>query len=115
MKIGLSRGSAQHLLYPGRESAEGRPDVKDNQLVFPPPPTIDDWWTDLAAAKADVKDDMGRKADFHVGTRKTLCIRMHRSSVPWPRQCAHLYVLIVGNVYHGQRVSVTHPKRRIRR
>lgn len=57
-------------------------DAKDSDLVFPDPPTMIDWKADLAAAKINYKDAMDRRADFHAGTRKTLCSRMQRAGVP---------------------------------
>jgi hypothetical protein len=45
------------------------------------PPTIFDWKADLDAAGITYTDEMGRAADFHAGTRKTLCSRMHREGV----------------------------------
>jgi len=58
------------------------PDAKDSDRVFPAVPPIEDWKADLAAAGIPYMDDMGRQADFHGGTRKTLCTRMHRAGVP---------------------------------
>jgi integrase len=62
--------------------AERPADAKDTALVFPTPPNIDDWKADLTAAGIKYKDDMGNRADFHAGTRKTMCSRMHRQNVP---------------------------------
>ena len=57
--------------------------AKDNDRVFPDGALrIEDWKADLAAAEIPYKDEMGRHADFHGGTRKTLCNRMHRANVP---------------------------------
>jgi integrase len=56
--------------------------AKDNGKVFGGVPDIDTWREDLAAAGIPWKDDMGRQADFHGGTRKTMCSRMHRAGVP---------------------------------
>ncbi|HEY7087448.1 MAG TPA: tyrosine-type recombinase/integrase [Tepidisphaeraceae bacterium] len=56
-------------------------DAKDSAHVFPMPPTIFDWKADLDAAGITYTDEMGRAADFHAGTRKTLCSRMHREGV----------------------------------
>lgn len=54
--------------------------AKDSAPVFPDGvPAIDQWRDDLAAAGIPYKDEMGRQADFHAGTRKTLCTRLHRS------------------------------------
>jgi integrase len=58
-------------------------DVKDSARVFPEGvPSIGQWRADLAAAKIPYKDEMKRQADFHGGTRKTLCNRLHRAGVP---------------------------------
>ena len=55
-------------------------DAKDGARVFPDGvPSIDQWRADLAAAGIPYKDDQGRQVDFHAGTRKTLCTRMHRA------------------------------------
>lgn len=54
----------------------------DGTSVFAWVPSIDEWRDDLAAAGIQYRDDMGRQADFHGGTRKTLCTRMHRANVP---------------------------------
>jgi integrase len=79
-------GRADRLDIPATlvdELRKQRPtDAKDGQRVFSEPPTIDEWKKDLAAAKVPYIDDMGRQADFHAGTRKTLCSRMHRQGVP---------------------------------
>jgi integrase len=56
--------------------------AKDSELVFADVPDIDTWREDLAAAGIPYKDDTGRQADFHGGTRKTLCTRLHRSGKP---------------------------------
>jgi integrase len=56
--------------------------VKDSEKVFGEVPDIETWRADLVAAGIPYKDDMGRQADFHGGTRKTLCTRLHRSNVP---------------------------------
>ena len=57
--------------------------AKDTDRVFPDGvPSIDQWRADLAAAGIPYKDGMGRQVDFHAGTRKTLCTRMHRSGRP---------------------------------
>jgi integrase len=45
-------------------------------------PSLDRWKADIAAAGIPWKDGLGRQADFHGGTRKTLCTRMHRAGVP---------------------------------
>ena len=58
-------------------------DAKDGARAFPDRvPSIEQWKADLAAAGIPYKDDMDRQADFHGGTRKTLCNRMHRAGVP---------------------------------
>ncbi len=54
----------------------------DGARVFLNPPTIDDWREDLQAAGIVWKDELGRQADFHAGTRKTLCTRMNRAGIP---------------------------------
>lgn len=60
-----------------------RPDgAGDDAPVFPRVPTLTKWKSDLAAAGVPYMDAMGRQADFHGGTRKTLCSRMHRAGVP---------------------------------
>ncbi len=56
-------------------------DASDNDRVFPIVPKIALWREDLAAAEITEADAMGRRADFHGGTRKTLCTRMHRNAV----------------------------------
>jgi integrase len=57
-------------------------DAKDTAKVFAEIPDIDTWRADLTAAGIPWKDDMGRQADFHGGTRKTMCSRMHKAGVP---------------------------------
>ena len=59
-----------------------RGEAQDRDPVFPAVPSIKTWRIDLAAAGIDYKDGMGRQADFHAGTRKTLCTRLHRSGKP---------------------------------
>lgn len=54
----------------------------DGDRVFPDVPDLELWRVDLAAAGIHWKDGMGRQADFHGGTRKTLCNRLHRNRVP---------------------------------
>src|SRR6185437_6217305 len=49
---------------------------------FPEVASLEDWKADLQAAKIPYKDEMGRQADFHGVTRKTLCTRLHRNGVP---------------------------------
>ena len=56
--------------------------VSDAAAVFPRVPSLVWWKKDLAAAGIRYMDEMGRQLDFHGGTRKTLCTRMHRSGVP---------------------------------
>jgi integrase len=56
-------------------------DATDNDRVFPTVPSLHWWRKDLEAAGIPYKDAMGRQADFHGGTRKTLCTRMHRGGV----------------------------------
>lgn len=61
----------------------GRPDdAKDTDAVFPIVPGLNLWKEDLKTAKIPYADEMGRVADFHGGTRKTLCSRMHRQGIP---------------------------------
>lgn len=55
---------------------------KDGDRVFAVVPGIRVWKADLAAAGIPYMDGMGRQADFHGGTRKTLCNRLHRAGVP---------------------------------
>jgi integrase len=62
--------------------AERPEGASDADRVFPRVPSLDWWKHDLAAAKIPYMDDMGRVVDFHAGTRKTLCTRMHRAGVP---------------------------------
>lgn len=58
-------------------------DARDKAKVFPTGvPSIEDWRADLATAKIPWMDEQGRQADFHGGTRKTLCTRLHRAGVP---------------------------------
>lgn len=57
-------------------------DVADGDRVFPDVPSMYFWQQDLKAAGIKYLDSMGRQADFHGGTRKTLCTRMHRNNVP---------------------------------
>jgi integrase len=57
-------------------------DAGDGDRVFPIVPPLELWKEDLAAAGIPYFDAMGRQADFHGGTRKTLCTRMHRGNVP---------------------------------
>ncbi len=57
-------------------------DATDADPVFPRVPTLYWWKKDLAAAGIPYQDDQGRQVDFHGGTRKTLCTRMHRAGVP---------------------------------
>jgi integrase len=54
---------------------------KDSDCVFPVVPSIGVWKADLEAAGIPYKDDQGRQADFHAGTRKTLCTRLNRSGI----------------------------------
>lgn len=54
----------------------------DGSRVFPTPQTLDGWKDALAAAGIAYKDEMGRQADFHAGTRKTLCTRMSKAGLP---------------------------------
>jgi integrase len=57
--------------------------AKDAHNVFPDGvPDIEQWRADLAAAGIPYKDGMGRQADFHGGSRKTMASRMHRAGVP---------------------------------
>jgi integrase len=57
-------------------------EASDNDPVFPDGvPPIELWKEDLTKAQIPYKDAMGRQADFHGGTRKTLCTRMHRNGV----------------------------------
>jgi integrase len=67
-----------------QELRSQRPEgVRPLEPVFPAGvPTIDQWREDLAAAGIPYKDDQGRQVDFHAGTRKTLCTRLHRHGVP---------------------------------
>ena len=57
-------------------------DAGDADHVFRPVPSLHWWRRDLAAAGIPWKDDQGRQVDFHAGTRKTLCTRLHRAGVP---------------------------------
>jgi integrase len=57
-------------------------DATDAGAVFPAVPGLEEWKDDLVAAGIPYADAMGRQADFHAGTRKTLCTRMHRGNVP---------------------------------
>jgi len=78
-------------------------DATGNDRVFPAVPDLTAWQEDLAAARkrwvgeaktpkerrererSDVltyRDAMGRQVDFHAGTRKTLCTRLHRAGQP---------------------------------
>jgi integrase len=60
-----------------------RPDDADDAArVFVRVPSLVLWQNDLKAAGIPWADANGRRADFHGGTRKTLCSRMHRSGVP---------------------------------
>lgn len=56
--------------------------ASDAARVFPVVPGIEIWKADLELAGIPYLDDMGRQADFHAGTRKTLATRMHRNNVP---------------------------------
>lgn len=56
--------------------------AKDNASVFDAVPCIDTWRDDLAKANIPYKDGMGRQADFHGGTRKTMCTRLNASGAP---------------------------------
>ena len=56
--------------------------AEDSAHVFPSVPSLEQWQADLKAAGIEYVDAMGRQADFHGGTRKTLCTRMHRAGVP---------------------------------
>jgi integrase len=56
--------------------------ARDNDRVFTSVPTIEAWKADLDTVGIPYKDQMGRQADFHGGTRKTMCSRMHRAGVP---------------------------------
>lgn len=57
-------------------------ETPDGSKVFQVVPWLRTWKRDLAEAAIPWKDGMGRQADFHGGTRKTLCSRMHRAGVP---------------------------------
>ena len=57
-------------------------DASDADRVFPTVPSLTLWKHDLRAAGIPYMDAMGRQADFHGGTRKTLCTRLHRAGVP---------------------------------
>jgi integrase len=78
-------------------------EAQDSERVFPIVPPIEQWKADLMAARdawleeattdeeraarnrsdfLKYKDAQGRQADFHGGTRKTLCTQMHRANVP---------------------------------
>lgn len=62
---------------------QARPeDSGDDEPVFTRVPRLRWWKIDLAAAGIVYLDKMGRQADFHAGTRKTLCTRMQRNNVP---------------------------------
>ena len=56
-------------------------DASDNDRVFAEVPAIELWREGLKAAGIKEADAMGRGADFHAGTRKTRCTRMHRNAV----------------------------------
>jgi integrase len=56
-------------------------DAAEDDRVFAVP-SLYFWKADLAAADIVYVDKMGRAADFHAGTRKTLATRMHKSGVP---------------------------------
>lgn len=57
-------------------------DFSDADHVFTRIPTLAIWQSDLKAAGIPYRDAMGRQVDFHAGTRKTLCTRLHRAGVP---------------------------------
>jgi integrase len=58
-------------------------DAADNARVLPNGvPSMRLWRKDLKAAGVDYRDAQGRRADFHGGTRKTLCSRLHKAGVP---------------------------------
>jgi hypothetical protein len=60
-----------------------KPDgARDGDPVFPRVPSLVWWKHDLKAADIPYLDGQGRQADFHGGTRKTLCSRMHKAGVP---------------------------------
>ena len=59
-----------------------RGDNTDNDAVFRVVPPLKLWKVDLATAGILWTDSMGRKADFHGGTRKTLCNQMQRANIP---------------------------------
>ena len=75
-RVGLPQTLAADLrTHKPKASGEGDP-------VFPDVPSIELWRVDLAAAGIPYFDGQGRQADFHGGTRKTLCTRLHRANVP---------------------------------
>jgi hypothetical protein len=64
-------------LRKARPAAAGEADP-----VFPRVPSLVWWKIDLKAAGIPYRDATGQAADFHAGTRKTLCTRMHKGNVP---------------------------------
>jgi integrase len=60
-------------------------DAGDEDPVFTRVPSLVWWKIDLAVAGITYMDKMARQVDFHAGTRKTLCTRMHRENVPLGR------------------------------
>lgn len=51
----------------------------EGDRVFPEVPSLETWKADLVAAGIPYRDGQGRQVDFHAGTRKTLCTRLHRA------------------------------------
>lgn len=57
-------------------------DAGEGDMVFRRVPSLVLWKNDLRAAGIPYADAQGRVVDFHAGTRKTLCTRLHRGGVP---------------------------------
>ena len=79
-------GRADRLNLPQSLAADLRAlrtkDATDADPVFPRVPSLYWWKKDLVSAGIPYLDAQGRQVDFHGGTRKTLCTRMHRAGVP---------------------------------
>lgn len=65
------------------ELRKAKPDgAGEGDQVFPRVASLDRWKGDLKAAGIPYVNGLGRRADLHAGTRKTLCTRLNRAGRP---------------------------------